>query len=106
MDKAYKVKRIQIKHRKNDNWFERFKVILLEFSDGTSIEHELGNHLNVNEITLDKETDFVKITAVSSYETNVARTGNHGFNNIKIFGCIPGIHCRKIYDLSFNKYSK
>ena len=90
MEKVYKVKRIQIKHRKNDNWRERFKVISLEFSDGTKIEHELGNNLNFNEITLDKETHVVKITAISSYSTELP-TGNNGFNDIKIFGCLPGI---------------
>jgi hypothetical protein len=90
MEKVYKVKRMQIKHRKDGNEFQKFKVILLEFSDGTKIEHELGNHLDFNEITFDKETDFVKISAVSSYgPEDVDR--NNGFNVINIFGCLPGI---------------
>ena len=91
LETTYLVTRIQLRHRSMlAAESERFKGIKIEFSDGSTIDHNLQNNLKLDEVPMTSThvTDFVKITSTSHYGKDYS---NNGFSDIRIFGCIKGI---------------
>ena len=78
-----------MKHRETNHVLERIEGILLEFSNGTKVNHTLekGNE-DWQEVTLPTrpKSNFVKIQVKSVY--GIEKSFNYGFSEIQMYGCL------------------
>ena len=83
----YKLGIVKIKQPEKEEYM--LKKISLDFSHGISIDYELKNNQDWNEVVLPNSpiSNFVKITGKSRH---ISTNDYIGFTDIQVFGCYPG----------------